>query len=311
MVVTPVSSPIRIADEVRSAIAENRPVLALESTIFTHGLPRPTNLETARQAEENVRARGAVPATIGVVDGVPTVGLSDEEIERLSLSDDVVKASVRELVTTACAKQDAGTTIAATALLAQRAGIKVFSTGGLGGVHHGASTTFDESADILALATTPIVLVSSGAKAILDIGATLERFETYSVPIVGYRTDRYPGFYVQDSGFAVPARVETADEVAQMFAFGRALDLTSAILVGNPIPEHEQMDAAMLDEVIQRAWKAAEEAGVRGQGTTPFLLDYIQRHTGGESLRSNIALYHNNVALGCEVARAISSLNRI
>ncbi|TSD54285.1 pseudouridine-5'-phosphate glycosidase [Aeromicrobium piscarium] len=307
---TTASSPIRVSDEVRAALAEDLPVLALESTIFTHGLPRPANVETAREAERTIREKGVVPATIGVVGGVPTVGLSDAEIERLSSSDAVVKASVRDLITTAESKQDAGTTIAATALLAHRVGIAVFSTGGLGGVHHGASTTFDESADITSLATTPIVLVSSGAKAILDIGATLERFETYSIPVVGYGTDRYPGFFVQDSGFPVPNRADSPEAIAHMFDFSRSLGLSSAVLVGNPIPEHEQMDPAYLDGVIEQAWAAAEAAQVRGQDATPFLLDFIQRSTGGESLRANIALYRNNVALGCEVARAVSSISR-
>jgi pseudouridine-5'-phosphate glycosidase len=217
----------------------------------------------------------------------------------------VIKASIRELAVAAVTGASAGTTIAATAFLARAAGIDVFATGGLGGVHHGAERTFDESADLVAMAQTSIVLISSGAKAILDIGATLERFETLSVPVVGYRTNRYPGFYVVDSGFPVAARVETPEQVAQLLAVHRSLGARSGVLVANPIPADEQLDPAELDDAVRRAWAEADRAGVSGQTTTPFLLDFIQRATQGRSLDANVALYRNNVRLAVEVAAAL------
>lgn len=225
---------VRVAAEVQEAVTAGSPVVALESTIFTHGLPRPRNVEVAEEAEQIVRDAGAVPATIGVVHGEPVVGLTRDEIVELSQDDDVLKSGIRELPIGAVNRKNAGTTIAATSLLAHRAGVKVFATGGLGGVHHGASTNFDESADLLALALNPIVLVSSGAKAVLDVHATLERFESLSVPIVGYRTHAYPGFYSTESGFAVPHRIETPQDAATIYATQRALDLTTALLVANP-----------------------------------------------------------------------------
>ena len=295
-----------VSDEVREAVRDGRPVLAMESTIFTHGLPRPRGGEVALAAEEQVRAAGVVPATIGVVDGVPTVGMSAGQIDQLAGDDDVIKASVRELPVARATGASAGTTIAATAYLAHAAGIEVFSTGGLGGVHHGASSTFDESADLVTLARVPVVLVSSGAKAILDIPATLERFETLSVPVIGYRTSRYPGFYVRDSGYPIGQRVESAEQVAEVYRASRALGLPASVLVGNPISEPDSLDPAALDEVIERAWAAAEEQGVRGQASTPFLLDFIRRETGDASLEANVALYRGNVALGCEIASALA-----
>jgi len=294
--------PLLIADPVQEALADGVPVVALESTIFTHGLPRPRNVETALRAEEIVRAGGAVPATIGVVRGWPVVGLTPIEIEELAYDNHVLKASIRDLAHLAVTKKNAGTTIASTAFLARAAGIDVFATGGLGGVHHGASETFDESADMVALSQIPIVLVSSGAKAVLDIRATLERFETYSVPVVGYRTSRYPGFYVADSGYDLSARVESAADVATMATAQKALGVRSAILVANPIPLEDQLDPQELDVVLQRAWAAAEEDGITGQASTPFLLDFIRMATAGRSLDANVALYENNVRLAVEIA---------
>lgn len=291
-----------IADPVQEALADGVPVVALESTIFTHGLPRPRNVETALRAEEIVRAGGAVPATIGVVRGWPVVGLTPIEIEELAYDNHVLKASIRDLAHLAVTKKNAGTTIASTAFLARAAGIDVFATGGLGGVHHGASETFDESADMVALSQIPIVLVSSGAKAVLDIRATLERFETYSVPVVGYRTSRYPGFYVADSGYDLSARVESAADIATMATAQKALGVRSAILVANPIPLEDQLDPQELDVVLQRAWAAAEEDGITGQASTPFLLDFIRMATAGRSLDANVALYENNVRLAVEIA---------
>ncbi|MBB1496403.1 pseudouridine-5'-phosphate glycosidase [Propioniciclava sp. MC1595] len=296
---------LRVADQVKDALANGTPVVALESTIFTHGLPRPRNVEVALRGEEQVREAGGVPATIGVVHGQPVVGLSPQEIEELAYDDGVTKASVRDLAYTAVTKKNAGTTIASTALLAKAAGIDVFATGGLGGVHHGAAESFDESADIYSLADTPIVLVSSGAKAILDISATLERFESLSIPVVGYGTDRYPGFYVVDSGHDLTARVDSPDQVATMVAAQKQLGINSAVLVANPIRAEEQLDPEELDAVLARAWAAAEEQGVHGQASTPFLLDYIRQATDGRSLDANVALYYNNIRVALDIATAL------
>ena len=299
------SPRLSIAAEVLDALSAGTPVVALESTIFTHGLPRPRNVEVALAGERIIRDAGGVPATIGVHRGTPTVGLSPDQIAELGQDDRVMKASIRELAIAAVTGASAGTTIAATAFLARTAGIDVFATGGLGGVHHGAAESFDESADLMAMAQTSIVLVSSGAKAILDIGATLERFETLSVPVVGYRTDRYPGFYVVDSGFPVGARVESPEQIAALLRVHRELGAPSGILVANPIPADEQLDPTGLDAVVREAWAAAERAGISGQATTPFLLDWIRRATDGRSLDANVALYRSNVRLAVEVAAAL------
>ena len=297
---------IRVGDRVREAVAAGRPVLALESTILTHGLPRPRNLQVGLDAEAMVRDAGVEPATIGVVGGIPVVGLEPEDIRRLCTADDVVKASTRDLPIARAKGLDAGTTVAATAWLAHRAGVRVFSTGGLGGVHRGAGETFDESADLPTLAVTPITLVSAGVKSILDIAATLERIETLGISVVGYRTDRYPGFYVADSGFPVPARVESAAEIASLARARDELGLPAAVLVANPIAEAEQLDPGEHDRVLAEALQAADDAGVTGHDTTPFLLDHVQRATGGRSLEVNLAVYFGNARLGAEIARELA-----
>ena len=299
------TAPIRISTEVRDALAEGRPVVALESTIFTHGLPRPRNLEVALEGEAIVRDAGAVPATIGVFHGESVVGLSEDEITELSKEDGLLKASIRELAYAKVKGLSAGTTIAATAYLANRAGIDVFATGGLGGVHHGAEKTFDESADLVAMSRTSFVLVSSGAKAILDIAATLERFETLSVPVVGYRTNSYPGFYVQESGYTLNQRVDSPQEVAAMLREQRALGMTSGINLANPVPGDEQLDPEGLDAILEQAWADAEKDGISGQASTPYLLDYIRRATNDRSLDANVALYRNNIKLATQVAAAM------
>jgi pseudouridine-5'-phosphate glycosidase len=296
---------VHVSEEVQDAIADNRPVLALESTIFTHGLPRPRNAQVALESEKELREAGVTPATIGVVNGLLTVGLSQSEIESLSNDDDVVKASIRDLPICAAKGLSAGTTVAATAFAAHAAGIKVFSTGGLGGVHQGASETFDESADLIALAHVPIVVVSAGVKSILDIRATLERLETLNVPVVGWKTTKYPGFYISDSGVEIEYSVDSVEEVAEIVKSRDALKLSSTVLVANPIPVAQQLDPAELDRVLIQAHAAAEQANIVGHDTTPFLLDYIQRATGGESLEVNIKVYKNNVALGGLIAQAL------
>jgi pseudouridine-5'-phosphate glycosidase len=296
------SSPVVVSEEVRAAVAEGRPVVALESTIFTHGLPRPRNLQVALEAERALRAVGVVPATIGVVDGSPVVGLSTAQIERLARADDTVKVSIRDLPVAVAKGRCGGTTVAATALLAHRAGVAVFATGGLGGVHRGAAATFDESADLVALAATPILVVSAGVKSILDVPATLERLETLNIGVLGYRTDAFPGFYVRDSGHPVPERVESPAEAAAVLRARDALGLPAAVLLANPVAEHAQLDPAEHDAVLAAALAGAAAAGITGNRTTPYLLDHIQRATGGRSLEVNVEVYRGNVALAGEVA---------
>ncbi|MBS1906164.1 MAG: pseudouridine-5'-phosphate glycosidase [Actinobacteria bacterium] len=298
---------IRISDEVQEAVAAGKPVLALESTIFTHGLPRPRNLQVATESEAQLRAAGVVPATIGVIGGQLVVGLSTAEIEALSNDDTVVKASIRDLPIAAAKKLNAGTTVAATAFAAHAAGIRVFSTGGLGGVHQGAAETFDESADLGALASLPIVVVSAGVKSILDIGLTLERLETLNVPVVGWKTTDYPGFYITDSGHDIEYSVDSTDEIADIVASRDALKLSATVLVANPIPADKQLPPETLEKVLVEANAAAAEANIIGHDTTPFLLDYIQKATQGESLEVNIEVYRNNVALGAGIARSLSN----
>ncbi|WP_299052098.1 pseudouridine-5'-phosphate glycosidase [uncultured Nocardioides sp.] len=297
---------VHVAPHVAHAVAGGTPVVALESTIFTHGLPRPRNVEVALEAEESLRAAGVVPATIGVVDGVPTVGMSAEQIADLAATDGIDKASVRDLPVLMALGRHGGTTVAATAYLAHAAGVRVFATGGLGGVHRGASESFDESADLPTLATTPIALISAGVKSILDIPATLERFETLNLPVVGYRTTRYPGFYVADSGHEIAYAVQSPQQVASVLRARDDLGLAQAVLVANPVAADAQLPPEEHDAVLARALAAAEADGARGNAATPYLLDFVQRETGGRSLEVNVAVYRGNVALAGEVARALA-----
>jgi pseudouridine-5'-phosphate glycosidase len=299
------ASPV-ISSEVRDALEAGSPVLALESTIFTHGLPQPRNIEVALQAEAEVRSHGVVPATIGVVAGRPTVGLTTAEIEQLSTSDTVIKASLRDLPIASAKGLSAGTTVAATAYLAHRAGIRVFSTGGLGGVHRDAQRTFDESADLGTLATLPLIVVSAGVKSILDIPLTLERLETLNLAVVGYRTTDYPGFYIADSGHDLEYAAESPAEIAQMARARDDLGIESTILVANPISHDRELDPHLHDTVLARALTAADAAGVSGHDTTPFLLDFMQRETGGRSLDVNVDVYRGNVRLGAQIAVSLT-----
>lgn len=299
-------SPLAISPEVRAAVAAGDPVLALESTIFTHGLPRPRNLDVALEAEDRVRSLGVVPATIGVIDGRPTVGLSAAEIERLSTSDDVVKASLRDVPVLTAKGRSAGTTVAATAYLADLAGVRVFSTGGLGGVHREAQRTFDESADLGTLATLPLIVVSAGVKSILDIPLTLERLETLNLAVVGYRTTDYPGFYIADSGHDIEHAVDSPAEIAEIARSRDGLGIRSTLLVANPVAADLQLDPALHDQVLSRALASAEAQGVTGHDTTPFLLAFLQRETGGRSLDVNVEVYRSNVELGARIARALA-----
>jgi len=293
--------------EVADALASGRAVVALESTIISHGLPRPDNLQVAREVERVVRDAGAVPATVAVVAGEVRVGLDDAALEVIAGADGVDKASGRDLAIVLARGGHAATTVAATALLASRAGIAVFATGGLGGVHRGAASTFDESADLTTLARTPITVVSAGVKSILDVGATLERLETLGVALVGYGTDRFPGFYRRDSGFPVDWRVDSPEEVAAIMRARRDLGTDqSALLVANPLPQGDQVDGELHDRVLAESLAAAAEAGVRGKAVTPFLLERFHRETGGESLRANTTIILRNAALAARIAVAVA-----
>ena len=279
-------------------------MVALESSIFTHGLTAPRNLEVAFAAEQSLREAGVVPATVGVVDGVPTVGLSEQQIRALGSEAGVEKLGVRDLQVAAVKGTCGGTTVASTAVLAHSVGIRVFATGGLGGVHRGASSTYDESADPTTLASVPILVVSAGVKSILDIPASLERFETLGVTVIGYRTHQFPGFYVRDSGCRLDWSVDSPEEVAAIIDVRDRMHMKSAVLLVNPVSEQEQLDPVLHEQVLRDAERAAAAAGVRGKATTPFLLDHLHRGTGGRSLEVNVAVYRANVALGGAVARA-------
>jgi pseudouridine-5'-phosphate glycosidase len=298
---------IRVDEEVAAALADGRPVVALESTIIAHGLPRPDNLRVARELEAAVRAEGAVPATVAVLGGEVRVGLDAAALEEIAAREDVAKLGVRDLGPALAGGVPGATTVASTAYVAARAGIGVFATGGLGGVHRGAATTFDESADLLALAGAPIVVVCAGVKSILDVGATLERLETLSVPVLGFGTDRLAGFYLADSGHPVPWRVDTPQEVAAVQRARRELGLPQAMVVANPLPEAEQMDPALHDRVLADALAAADAGGVVGMDVTPFVLARFHQSTAGESLRANVRLVLRNAALAGRIAGALAT----
>jgi pseudouridylate synthase len=293
----------RLSEEVREALSGGGAVVALESTIIAHGLPRPRNLEVARELEAEVRSAGAVPATIAVLDGEVRVGLDDDGLRRIAGAD-VVKLSVRDLPLAIAHRADGATTVAATAHLAARAGIRVFATGGLGGVHRDARESWDESADMLALARTPITVVAAGVKSILDVGATLERLETLGVSVAGWRTSRFPGFYVSDGGFDLEWRVDDAGEVAAAMRAADALGVTSALLVANPIDPEQQLDPAEHERVLAEGLTHARAEGITGKAVTPFLLDHLQRATQGRSLVINIALARANAAVAAAIANA-------
>jgi pseudouridylate synthase len=297
---------VRIEPEVADAVASGRAVVALESAILTHGLPRPRNLEAAGQVEAAVRDGGALPATIALVRGEVRIGLDDDALREISERDDVVKCGVRDLAPAAASGASGGTTVAATAHLAARAGIRVFATGGLGGVHRDARDSRDESADLEVLGRTGIVVVCAGVKSILDVGATLERLETLNVTVLGYGTDRFPGFYLTDSGFPVPWRVDSAAEVAAVVNAGVELGTDGrAVVVANPLPEDEQLDPALHDRVLTEGLIAAEAAGIHGKDVTPFLLDHLARETGGAGLEANVRLVLGNARLAAEIAREL------
>ncbi|HEY1974445.1 MAG TPA: pseudouridine-5'-phosphate glycosidase [Pseudonocardia sp.] len=297
----------RLSPEVSDAIAEGRPVVALETTLLAHGLPAPVNREVAAELEELVRAAGAVPATVAVLDGVARIGLSPDELDRVC-GGGLAKLSCRDLGPAIALRATGATTVAGTVTLAALAGIPVFGTGGLGGVHRGADRSWDVSADLDVLAGTPVLTVCSGVKSMLDVPATLERLETLSVPVLGYRTDRFPCFYLRDSGLPCPWRVNDAHQVAEVVAAHRAIGSRRGLVLANPIPEDAELDRALHDRVLAEGLVLAEQRGVRGQQVTPMLLEYFHQATGGVSLAGNIALVRSNIELAAQVAGALAAI---
>ncbi|AQT71965.1 MULTISPECIES: pseudouridine-5'-phosphate glycosidase [Streptomyces] len=301
---SPSGGPV-LSDEVREALAQGRPVVALESTIIAHGLPRPRNLEVGLELEDLVRAEGAVPATVAIVDGVARAGLDKTQLERIATGDGVRKLGHRDLAPALATGATGATTVSATAFLAARAGLRVFATGGLGGVHREWAQTQDESADLSLLARTRITVVCAGVKSILDVPATLQRLETLGVGVLGYGTDRFPGFYLADSGEPVDWTVHRPEEVAAVMAAQDALGgPESALLVANPVAASDQLDPQLHDRVLAEALAVCREQGITGQAVTPFLLGFLVRATAGASLEANLAAVRGNVRLGARIAGA-------
>ena len=300
---------LSVSDEVLTALHAGKPVVALESTIISHGMPYPQNVETALQVEHTIRDHGATPATIAVIKGRLKAGCTHEEIEYLGKKGQAVtKASRRDLPVLVARGQDGATTVTTTMIIAAMAGIKVFATGGIGGVHRGAETSFDISADLEELAQTPVMVICAGAKSILDLGLTLEYLETKGVPVIGYRTDELPAFYTRHSGFKVDYRLDTPEQLAQAFRTKTDLGLQGGMLVTNPIPEEYSMPADVINKAIEKALQEAGEQGIKGKATTPFLLARIKDLTGGDSLAANIQLVLNNARLAAHTAAALAAL---
>ncbi len=299
---------LKLSEEVRNALENNLPVVALESTIISHGLPRPRNLEAAKEFEEILRSQGVVPATIAILDGVPNIGLDELGVDRIA-NEDLAKASVRDIPILAAAHKSGATTVAATAHLASLAGIRVFATGGLGGVHRGYTTSFDESADLSTLANTPITVIAAGVKSVLDIPATLERLETLSVPVVGWQTREFPAFWLNKSGYQLDWSVDSAEAVAQLMKAQDELGGQQGIVIANPIPVAKQWDPTEHDRILEIAFRAAEQAGISGKAVTPFLLGFIVEESKGKSLEVNLDLARNNVSLAGKIAKAWAEIN--
>ena len=295
---------MKINPEVKKALQENRPVVALESTIISHGMPYPKNVETALKVEQTIREHGAVPATIGIIDGEPIIGMTPDEIEQFGKRKGVLKVSRRDLPVVYAKKLWGATTVATTMILANQAGIEVFVTGGIGGVHRGATETMDISADLQELSKTNVTVVCAGAKAILDLPLTLEYLETMGVPVLGFKTEELPAFYNSHSGLKVDYKVDSADEMAKIIKAKRDNGLIGGILLTNPIPEQYEMKKEIIDNAIATALASMEKEGIKGKECTPYLLKTITELTGGDSLESNIKLVLNNAAVGSEVAKA-------
>ncbi len=297
---------MRISKEVRDALLNHRPVVALESTIISHGMPYPRNVETALRVEQVIRDCGAIPATIGIIDGEAVIGMSPDEIEEFGKKKGIVKVSRRDLPIVYAKKMWGATTVAATMILARKADIEVFVTGGIGGVHRDGNKTFDISADLQELANTDVTVVCAGAKAILDLPLTLEYLETMGVPVLGYRTDELPAFYTRKSGLKVDYRIDSASELAGIIKCKRKTHLHGGVLITNPIPEEYALDEVIMNNAVNQALKEAEENGIHGKDSTPFLLKRVVELTGGESLESNIQLVLNNARLGAEIAKELT-----
>jgi pseudouridine-5'-phosphate glycosidase len=300
---------LQLTDEVRTALADRAPVVALESTIISHGMPYPDNVAMAREVEAIIRSHGVTPATIAMLAGVPHIGLDDAGLELLGAGQQSIrKVSIRDLPYVVARREHGATTVAATMRLAALAGIRVFTTGGLGGVHRGAATTMDVSADLTELSITDVTVVSAGVKSILDIGLTLEKLETLGVPVLGYGTDDFPAFYTRTSGYAVPLRVDSPDEVAAIMRAKDALGISGGVSVANPIPVDDEIPHEQIDAIIEQALADLDRLGITGKETTPYLLGRIVEITGGASLTANIALVKNNAHLGARVAAAFAAL---
>ena len=297
-----------ISPEVQKALDEGKPVVALESTIISHGMPYPQNVETARKVENIIREAGAVPATIGIIKGRLKAGLTDEEIEYMGDGSKILKTSRRDIPFIIANKLDGATTVASTMIIAELAGIKVFVTGGIGGVHRDGETTMDVSADLEELANTNVAVICAGAKSILDINLTLEYLETHGVPVIGYGSDEFPAFYTRKSGFKADYRVDSPDVVARALKAKWDLNLKGGVVIGNPIPEEFEMDYDTITNAIEDALKEAKEKGIAGKATTPFLLAKVKALTGGTSLVSNIELVYNNARVGSKIAIELAKL---
>lgn len=301
---------VHVEDEVRAALDGGRGVVALESTILAHGLPHPDNIEIAAQIEGAVREGGSVPATIAVLDGVVHIGLGPAEVERVCSDPSISKLSMRDVGVCVALGRSGATTVASTSALANLAGIRVFATGGLGGVHRGAAETFDVSADLGVIGSTPVLVVCAGVKSILDVAGTLETLETLSVPVLGYRTDAFPGFYLSDSGHEVPWRVETAEEAARVVVARDGLGTDRAgVVLANPLPVDRQVERGLHDRLVSEGLAMLERDGVRGKDVTPRLLEYFHENSGGESLRANVELVLSNARLAGEVAAHVARLS--
>ncbi|MCT4604727.1 MAG: pseudouridine-5'-phosphate glycosidase [Marinisporobacter sp.] len=298
-----------IHPEVKTALEEGKPVVALESTIISHGMPYPENIKTAREVEEIVRKNGAIPATIGILNGRLKVGLNDEELEYMGKGDDILKTSRRDLPFVIAKELNGATTVASTMIIAALAGIKVFVTGGIGGVHREAQETFDISADLMELATTNVAVVCAGAKSILDIGLTLEYLETHGVPVVGFGTEEFPAFFTRKSGFGVDYQVDSETELAKALKAKWDLNLKGGMVIGNPIPKEYEMDYDTITTAIEDALQEAKEKGIKGKEATPFLLSKVKAITGGKSLASNIQLVYNNAKVGSKLAVELAKLD--
>ncbi|MCQ2800487.1 MAG: pseudouridine-5'-phosphate glycosidase [Bacilli bacterium] len=296
---------MKINPIVQQAILNNQPVVALESTIISHGMPYPKNVETALRVEQMIKDHGAIPATIGIIDGEPVVGMTPEEIEEFGKRKGILKASRRDLPVIYAKKLWAATTVASTMIIANQAGIEVFVTGGIGGVHRGAQETMDISADLQELAKTNVTVICAGAKAILDLPLTLEYLETMGVPVLGFQTSELPAFYTSHSGLKVDYAIDNYQEAAQIILEKRKNNLAGGILITNPIPDQYAMDSKVINEAIEKALKMANEQGIKGKDTTPFLLKTIVELTGGDSLESNIHLVLNNAAVGAEISKEV------